>query len=335
MTLRLHYNENTAGCSPEVVRALAKLTIHDIATYEDDQRVTGEIARWFGVSNECVLAVNGLDEGILLAAQLASYESRSRYNAVVVEPAFEMYADVVSTTGGEVVRVPPTAGFEFDAARVIAIANGDTRLVFLCDPNNPTGIAIRRAEIEAVADRLPRALIFVDEAYADFSGRTLIGHALEARPNIVVGRTFAKAHGLAGLRIGGLVAAAATIARLRRLALPYRVNVASAVALRAALADRAHLAQTIGDAKASRSLLAAACERSGIRTWPSEANFLLVKIGGRAAEFAAWIESRGVRVRDRSTLPGCEGCVRITTGPVAHTEMAIALLEEWNATQSR
>lgn len=335
MTLRLHYNENTAGCSPAVVNALSALTALDIATYEDDVETTSDIARWFGVSSDCVLPVNGLDEGILLAAQLAAFESRSPYSAVIVEPAFEMYAGVVATTGGQCVRVMPADAFAFDRSAVLAAAGDNTRLVFLCDPNNPTGRGIDAGDIAAIADQLPGAFVFVDEAYADFSGRTLINASLEARPNIIVGRTFAKAHGLAGLRIGALVGAPGTIARLRRLALPYRINVAAAVALRAALGDVAHLRQAIADAAASRTRLASACERLGLKTWPSEANFLLVKVGDRAAECAAWLESRGVRVRDRSALPGCSGCLRITTGPAAHTATAISLLEEWHANQSR
>lgn len=335
MTLRLHYNENTAGCSAAVVRALSELTVHDIATYEDDAGTTSEIGRWFRVPDGWVLPVNGLDEGILLTAQLAALESRARYAAVVVEPAFEMYADVVTTTGGEIVRLPPVADFAFDATRVVARATPDTRLVFLCDPNNPTGLGLSRIDVESIADALPNALIFVDEAYADFRGRTLIDESLSARPNIVVGRTFAKAHGLAGLRIGALIAAPATIAKLRRVALPYRINVAAAVGLSAALADRAHLAHTIADAAASRTLLRATCERLGLKTWPSEANFMLVRIGDQSVDCAAWMERRGVRVRDRSALPGCDGCLRITTGPVAHTQLAISILEEWHAQQSR
>ena len=335
MTLRLHYNENTGGCSEAVVRALSGLSANDIATYQDDGRTTADIGRWFGVPGEWVLPVNGLDEGIFLTAQLAAFESSSNYKAVIVEPAFEMYADVVSTTGGAIVRVLPTADFVFDPARVLAAASDDTRVLFLCDPNNPTGLGLAAGDITRIADRLPGTLIFVDEAYADFSGRTLISASLAARPNVVVGRTFAKAHGLAGLRIGALVAAPETISRLRRLALPYRINIAAAVALRAALGDRSHWAQTIADAKASRALLGAACERLGFATWPSEANFCLVGIGDGCVEFAAFAEQRGVRVRDRSTLPGCDGCARITTGPVAHTERAISILEEWHATKSR
>jgi len=335
MTLRLHYNENTAGCSPAVIEALAGLSASDIATYMEDTGTAADIARWFGVADESVLPVNGLDEGILIAAQLAAFESRARFDAIVVEPAFEMYASAVTTVGGEARRVSPANDFAVDVARVLASVTNRTRLVFLCDPNNPTGLGLDRADIESIADALPAALIFVDEAYADFSGRSIIGPQLAARPNVVVGRTFAKAHGLAALRIGALVAAPATIARFRRLVLPYRINIAAAVALRAALADRAHFSRTLADAAASRSLLAEACARLGLRTWPSKANFCLVRIGPRAAEFAAWMEGRGVRVRDRSSLPGCEGCVRITAGPVPHTRMAIALMEEWHANESR
>lgn len=335
MTLRLHYNENTGGCSPAVVQALSALTVHDIATYMGDDQTAADVGDWFGVPADWVLPVNGLDEGILLAAQLAAFETRSQYEAIIAEPAFEMYADVVATSGGDMVRLMPTADFSFDAARVLGLTTTRTRLVFLCDPNNPTGLGISRADVGAIADALPNALIFVDEAYADFSGRTLIDGWLAERPNILVGRTFAKAHGLAGLRIGALVAAPETIARLRRLALPYRINIAAAVSLRAALDDRAHLARTIAESTESRRLLTAACARLGFTTWPSEANFLLVKVGDRATECAAFLESRGVRVRDRSSLPGCDGCLRITTGPVAHTQLAISRLEVWNASQSR
>lgn len=347
MTLRLHYNENTAGCSPAVVRALAALTIHDIATYADDEATAADLGDWFGVPADWVLPVNGLDEGILLAALLAAqpveqpvdrptrFVSRSPYQALIVEPAFEMYVDAVTATGGVPVHVPPAPDLFFSVEDTLARATGDTRVVFLSDPNNPTGLGIPRDDIGALAAAMPNTMVFVDEAYADFSRRTLIDSWLSDRPNVVVGRTFSKAHGLAGLRIGALVAAPATIARLRRIALPYRINVAAAAALRAALADRDHLADAIASADASRELLAAACARLGFPTWPSEANFLLVRVGPNAADCAAFMEGRGVRVRDRSSLPGCDGCIRITTGPISHTQLAISRLEAWHATQCR
>lgn len=329
--LRLHFNENTAGCSPAVIRALAALAVTDISHYETDVATTSAIAEWFGVDTGSVLPVNGLDEGILLVAQLALVESRANYEAIIAEPAFEEYATAVGATCGDVVRLMPSSDFVFDPQRVLALATSRTRVVYLCDPNNPTGLGLAREDIERLADALPHAMIFVDEAYADFSGRTLIGPGLVVRPNLVVGRTFAKGHGLAALRIGALVAAPQTIARFRKLALPFRINIAAAVALRTAFADRAHLTRTVDDARESRARLAAMCDRLGLTTWPSEANFQLIRVGARAADCVAWMESRGVRIRDRSGLPGCAGCVRITAGPVAHTLRAITLFEEWHA----
>lgn len=335
MTLRLHYNEHTGGCSPGVLEALAGLTARQIAEYEDDSRVKTATARWFGVPESWVLPVNGLDEGLFLAAQSAALASRMNYDGLIVEPAFEEYAACITATGGNVVRLAPADDFAFDADRVVRAATPGTSLVYLCDPNNPTGRGLATGDIDAVADALPHATIVVDEAYADFSGRTFIDAGLERRPNIVVGRTFAKAHGLAGLRIGALVAAPETIRKIARLCLPYRINVAASAALVAALADREHLARTIAEAAASRALLAEACARLGLTTWPSEANFLLVRVGAGADRCVAWFEAHGVRIRNRSTLPGCAGCVRITTGPVEHTQTAIQLLEAWHATDCR
>jgi histidinol-phosphate aminotransferase len=332
--IRLHYNENTAGCSPTVIAALSALTVNDIATYASDDRVRSAIATWFGIDGDMVLPVNGLDEGLLLAAQRAALLCHG-YEAIVVEPAFEMYAAVVAATGGVVRRVRPAPGFQSCAQRVLDRASARTRLVFLCDPNNPTGLATPRADIEAIADAMPHALILVDEAYADFSGRSLIGGGFERWSNVVVGRTFAKAHGLAGLRVGALVASPALIGALRRLALPYRINVAAAAALDAALADRAHFTATIAGAAAARAHLIDECRRLDLTTWPSEANFVLVRVGDHSTECAAWLAARGVLVRDRSMLPGCAGCLRITTMSMELTRLAVSLLEEWHASRAR
>jgi len=333
--LRLHFNENTAGCSPAVIRALAALDVTEISHYETDVATTAAIAGWFGVDPSWVLPANGLDEGILLASQLALVDTRADYEGIIVEPAFEEYAAAVTAMCGDVVRVMPAPEFAFDPQRVLAHATTRTRVVYLCDPNNPTGLGLARSDVETLADALPNAAIFVDEAYADFSGRTLIGPGLVDRPNLIVGRTFAKGHGLAALRIGALIAAPATIARVRKLALPFRINIAAAVGLRAAFADRAHLDQTVADARASKAMLTEMCGRLGLATWPSAANFQLIRVGAGAADCVAWMEGRGVRIRDRSRLPGCEGCVRITAGPAAHTGRAIELFEEWYALGNR
>jgi histidinol-phosphate aminotransferase len=335
MTLRLHLNENRGGCSPNVARALAALSPLDVATYPDESPAIAAAARWFGVPASWILFGNGLDEGLLLAAQAAARSAAGPWNAVIVEPAFEMYAVATVSQGGHVVRVLPDASLAFDADRVLAAATPDTRLVFLCDPNNPVGTGIPPADIAHIADALPDALVLVDEAYADFSGRTVIGPALSDRPNIVAGRTFSKGHGLAGLRIGCLVAAEATIARIASLAMPFRVNAAAIAALVAALDDRDFLEQAVADARASREAIAAACRRLGFDTWPSETNFVLTRVGAGAADCVRFFGERGVLIRDRSSAPGCRGCVRITAGPPDTAARVISLLEEWHAQATR
>lgn len=344
--LRLHLNEHTGGCSPRVLEALGRLGATDLASYPDYDAVYRDVASYLGVPEDRLLLTNGLDEGIDLVARAAlepdasapatrrraragGRRRRRRPEAVVVEPAFEMYAQSAAAAGGRVVAVPPRPDLSFPRERVLAALGSGTRLVFLCTPNNPTGQLLAPADVAAVAEAVPDALVFVDEAYAEFAGRSLVGpRGLEAPPNVVVGRTFSKAFGLAGLRAGALVARPDTLERMRRLAPPYSLNVCAATALRAAVRDLDYLARSVAEARESKALVYAACERLGLRYWPSEANFVLVRVGDRVQALVGALAGRGVLVRDRSRDPGCAGCIRITTGPVAHTRAALAMLEE-------
>jgi len=326
--LRLHLNENTAGCSAEAIAALRALTPAEIGRYPDYEAATRDVERWFGVEAGWAQLLNGLDEGLQVVAQRASVLSRASFEGIVVEPAFEMYRSCIEVMGGRVLAVPSGAGFTFPLDRVLASITGLTRVIYLCDPNNPTGLPIPAGAIETIAQAAPDALVFADEAYAEFSGRTMIGPALERHRNVVVGRTFAKAYGLAGLRIGTLIAHPDTLDQLRRFLLPYSVNVAAATALRAALSSRDHIGRYVAESAASRRLIADFCVRTGLASFASAANFVLIRIGSQAPAVVAALAARGVLVRDRSTAPGCAGCVRVTAGFVADTERCLALLED-------
>jgi histidinol-phosphate aminotransferase len=191
------------------------------------------------------------------------------------------------------------------------------------------------SEILELARRTRPALVFVDEAYADFTGNTLIdAGGLRAVPNIVVGRTFSKAYGLAGLRIGALVAAPETLAPMRNIVPPYSVNVAAAAALPAALADERHTSRYIDDARRSRNLIAAACQRLGLGVVSGDANFMLIRVGTAAGALAHGLSRRGIAVRDMSQKTGCEGCVRVTAGHVSDTCRFLTALEDaWRELQ--
>jgi histidinol-phosphate aminotransferase len=329
--LRLHQNENTRGCSPRVIEALARLRPDQIGFYPPYAEVTAACARYFGVAADQVQLVNGLDEGIMAVAigyLRPSAGSKIVPEAIVPQPAFEIFGFDTAVAGGRVVAVPPKPDFQFAAEEVLAAITPHTRVVFLTSPNNPSGVSIPFEAIRAVARRVPReAVVFVDEAYAEFAGRSFIPE-LTQHPNVIVGRTFSKAFGLAGLRIGALIGAPDTVDPARFAVPVYSLNIAAVAAAQAALGDLPYMQEYVREVKQSKSLLYAACDRLHLTYWPSDANFVLVRVGDRVAKLIEGARARGIYLRNRSSEPGCEGCIRIGTGWVDHTRRALEVIEE-------
>jgi histidinol-phosphate aminotransferase len=174
-------------------------------------------------------------------------------------------------------------------------------------------------------------VLLVDEAYYHFCGETVMD-LVGSIPNLVVARTFSKAYGLAGLRIGLLAAPADLMRWVRRVLSPYSVNSLALACLPPAIADTSYLDWYVGEVLAARTEFEAALDAVGLRRWPSRANFILVEIGTRHAEFVRLMRAAGVLVRDRSSDPGCDGRVRITIGTRQQMQQAIAALNNAMAT---
>jgi histidinol-phosphate aminotransferase len=328
--LRLHQNEHTGGCSPKVLEALAGIRADQVGFYPPYAAATAACAEYLDVAPDRLSLVNGLDEGIMAAAvgYLRPTTAGRPAEAIVPEPAFEIFAFDAEVVGAKPVRVPPNPDFSFPLDRVLAAITPNTRVVFLTNPNNPTGVTMPRQAIGEVARALPaEAIAFVDEAYAEFSGDTFIPE-LASFPNVVVGRTFSKAFGLAGLRIGAITGSPEALEPIR-LAVPvYSVNIAATVAVQAALKDRDYLQGYLAQVEESKALLYSACDRLGLTYWKSAANFVLVCAGGHLEALVKGAAARGIYLRDRSTEPGCAGCLRIGAGIVEHTRRCIDVMEE-------
>jgi histidinol-phosphate aminotransferase len=328
--LRLHQNENTGGCSPKVLAALAALRPDQIGFYPPYAAASDAVATYLGVSPERITLVNGLDEGImaLAVAYLRASIGGPQFEAIVPEPAFEIFRFDTAVAGGKLVQVMPRPEFAFPLDEVLAAITPRTRVVFLTNPNNPTGVGMPLDAIRRIARRMPPgAVVFVDEAYAEFAGESFIPE-LDDFPNVIVGRTFSKAFGLAGLRIGCLVGAPDTMYPIRQAIPVYSVNIAAVAAVQAALGDLDYLRRYLAEVAESKQLLYAACDRLGMKCFPSRSNFVLVCAGDRIDVLVKGAFDRGVYLRDRSTEPGCAGCLRIATGVVEHTRRAIAVMEE-------
>jgi histidinol-phosphate aminotransferase len=333
--IRLHLNENTAGCSPSVLEAIRLISAAQASAYPDYGDTYRACASWLGVRADELLITNGLDEGIYTAA--VAWLQRGRdgapAEAVVVEPAYALFAASAEVMGARVVRAGPRPDFGLPLEETLAAITPATRMLFLASPANPSGRLAPCAAVEAMSRRLPPgAVLFLDEAYVEFASASFL-ERLRSFPNVVLGRTFAKAYGLAAVRAGYVVAASPLIEDLRRVVLPFSVNVFALAAIRAAIGDDTAVRRYVDQVAESRRRLYAMCDRLGFEYWPSEANFVLVRVGSRAPDLVEALAARGIYVRDRSTLPGCDGCLRITAGLAEHADACVAAVEELCAGQ--
>jgi histidinol-phosphate aminotransferase len=339
--LRLHLNENTGGCSQKVVDAVRAFDGQALALYPDFRDAILETAAFLGVDPDRIVLTNGLDEGILLAsiaylghrtpeplvalgAPLTTMSGTAE--VLVAQPAFEPYIHGAHSLGARVVAVPPGKDFAFPLEGMLKAITPNTRIVYVNNPNNPSGQPIAKDAIRAIAREAGHALVFVDEAYHDFLGENFLDEAADY-PNVLVGRTFSKAFGLAGMRVGVMIASPEILAPIRKCMPLFNLNVVAVAALRAAIADPSFREWYLAQANESKELIYAACDRAGLKYWKSATNFVLIDGGARVREIIDGMIANGVFVRDRTKDPSTPTCFRVTTGVVEHTRKAVETLE--------
>jgi histidinol-phosphate aminotransferase len=325
--LRLDFNENTVGCSPRVLERLKKISADDLARYPEREKVEEYVAQFLGVDQSELLLTNGVDEAIHLLCQ--TYLDPGD-EALIVVPTYSMYRIYMMAAGAEVTQVAAGADFQFPTDKLIDSISQRTRLIAIANPNNPTGSVASRSELFRIARIARSAAVLIDEAYFEFYGQTMLEDR-KRTPNLFVARTFSKAYGLAGLRIGVLIGNADQMRAVRLACSPYNVNGIALACLPEALSDQEYVERYVDDVRRSRKSIENALESLGIPFWPSHANFVLARVSSIAERAAAFVESikrRGILVRDRSNDYGCEGCVRITLGSASQTDRLLAALHE-------
>jgi histidinol-phosphate aminotransferase len=317
--LRLDMNENTTGCSPRVLARLNSMDARTLALYP--RREPGEklVADFLGVGAEQLLLTNGADEGIDLLCR--AYLNPGD-ELIVVTPAFAMYEVFAQIEDAKTVRVPAGPEFSFPEQRILDAISPRTKMIILCNPNNPTGQPVERSSIMKIVEAAPDAAILLDEAYFDFHGETMMDQ-IGKLPNLFIARTFSKAYGLAGLRLGVMIGDREQMSVLRRIATPFNINAFAMECLEAALEDRAFVAAYVAEVRAGRQWLQAQLDQMQIKCWPSQANFVLCRLGEAKKAVLEALRARGIALRDR---PDCEGCVRITIGKPQEMERVIAEL---------
>jgi histidinol-phosphate aminotransferase len=322
--LRLDFNENTLACSPKVRETLGRISTGDLTRYPEREPVEAIVAAHLGLAAEQVALTNGVDEAIHV---LFETFIEAGDELLLPVPTYTMYEVYASATEARIVAVLAGDDLQFPFEKLIASVAPRTKIIAIANPNSPSGTVASRAQIVEVARGAPQALVLVDEAYFHFHGETVID-LVGAVPNLIVARTFSKAYGLAGLRVGLLAGPVELMRWVRRMLSPYSVNSVALACLPPALEDTAYLDWYVGEVLGARKEFEAALDEGGVRRWPSHANFILVQIGPQHAEFVRSMRAAGVLVRDRSSDPGCDGRVRITIGTREQMRHAVVALND-------
>jgi histidinol-phosphate aminotransferase len=235
--LRLDFNENTLECSSAVIAALHNIQAADLTRYPEREPVEALAAQHFKLRADQVLLTNGVDEAIHVLCQ--TYLD-SGDEVLLPVPTYSMYEVYASATEAQIVTVQAGEDFQFPFERIVGAITPRTKLIAIANPNSPTGSVVTRERILKILESAPHAAVLVDEAYFHFYGETvadLIGHY----PNLLLARTFSKAYGLAGLRLGAIAGHVDALGWLRRVISPYSVNSLALACLPAALTDSGYL----------------------------------------------------------------------------------------------
>ena len=322
--LRLDFNENTLACSPKVREALAAISAGSLTRYPEREPVEAVVADHLCLAADMVALTNGVDEAIHV---LFETFLEAGDELLLPVPTYTMYEVYASATDARAVTVQAGDDLQFPFERLLAAITPQTKIIAIANPNSPSGSVATRAQLLQIARSAPHAVVLVDEAYFHFCGETVID-LIGAVPNLIVARTFSKAYGLAGLRLGLLAGPVELMRWVRRVLSPYSVNSIALACLPPAFKDNAYLEWYVGEVMAARTEFEVALDAAKVRRWPSRANFILVEIGAQHAEFVRLMRAAGVLVRDRSSDPGCDGRVRITIGTREQMRLAAAALND-------
>ncbi|MFM6925079.1 MAG: histidinol-phosphate transaminase [Ferruginibacter sp.] len=286
-----------------------------------------QVARIKGVPAENICIGNGSDEIIDLAYRI--FCNPGKDNVIICPPTYGMYAVNAAINDVETRKVNLTEEFQLDVEGIMHATDENSKLLFICSPNNPTGNNMNRADVEILLNNFP-GIVIIDEAYINYSKQRSFIQELTGYPNLVVMQTLSKAWGLAALRLGLCYASLDIIGLFNKVKPPYNINEASQQAAWEALKHTDHVNEWIRETVEQKAVLTNALKGfSYVQTvYPSDANFVLLKVEDADALYQ-YLAANEIVVRNRSKEPGCEDCLRISIGTPGENEQLLSVLKKY------
>lgn len=315
--LLLDFNERTM-----ITSASAAITDKP-QLYPEYFDLTTKIATYAGVPSNMIMITNGTDQAIDIIFR--TFADRDD-TVVIPEPTFAMYRQFAQVNGNQIVSPLYKSGtLAYPVEAILEVIDDGVKLIVVCSPNNPTGTLASRPDIERIAKKATNAIVYIDEAYFEFSGETAV-NLIDTYPDIIVSRTFSKAFGLAGLRIGYIIAQANYIKELLKVRGPYDVNQLAARAASLALDEQPGTKQYVSEVmRKAKPAVEAFFKQKNIPFYPSSGNFILFKPAD-AKQTAEILRQNGILVRPQSK-PGVENTLRLTIGSVNQMERFMEIYE--------
>ncbi|MFA6835098.1 MAG: histidinol-phosphate transaminase [Fibrobacteraceae bacterium] len=329
--VKLASNENPLGPSPKAIEALQKIatTLH-LYPRGDAPDLISAIAKKSGLLRENIILGNGSDEIIDLISKAFI---RANDECISFIPTFSVYKFSTLSVGGTFIAVDSGAE-KPKLSALLEHVTKKTRVIFICNPNNPTGWYFSDAEIRAFLKKVPsNVLVFLDEAYAEFATAgdfPQLEKSLGEFPNLFLNHTFSKIYGLAGLRIGYAYSSPEVIKALWKVKPAFDVNRAAQIAAVAALSDEVHIKSTLASNASGMKFLVSEFESLGYKVIPSEANFICVHIGENCKDLVNFLEENGMIIRYLKSFDMPEW-IRVTIGLKNENEMLIDLVKKWKS----
>lgn len=321
--VKLASNENPYGASPRAIEAFRSFADFHIYPDPDPEDLRQKIGEYVGFEPDRIVLGSGMD-GVL--ENLFRMFVNPGDEVIIPVPSFPYYHTLAKVCGAKDVRVSRGKDFKINADEILNAVTERTKIILICSPNNPTGNMEDEETVREIAESCD-ALIFIDEAYAEFSSKNML--ALAEYENVVIGRTFSKAFALANLRIGYAIVSPDIRREYLKVSTPFPLSTPAKLAAMAALDDLEYMKEVVEKIKQERERVIKELRKMGVTVYPSEANYVLIETPLKSSVLVEELMKRGVVVRDCSNFIGCNSNhVRVSIGKKDENDMFLEALRE-------